>query len=177
MFDVGISELAVIGVVALVVLGPERLPKVARTAGHLFGRLQRYVHTVKADINREIDASEFAKVKQEVSDAAKAFETTVASETSALEAEARKIQADAAKAVADPVSVPSSTVVPTQADILAKQTAGFEEPPVVAHTATSPNSAPVLASQPIANPAPRANSGQVFLDFGIEPVRTREKKS
>ena len=74
MFDIGFSELVVIGVVALVVLGPERLPKVARTAGHLFGRLQRYVATVKADLNREMDLSELAKVKQEVQDAARAFE-------------------------------------------------------------------------------------------------------
>ena len=48
MFDIGFSELVVIGIVALVVLGPERLPKVARTAGHLFGRFQRYVAGVKA---------------------------------------------------------------------------------------------------------------------------------
>ena len=66
MFDIGFSELVVIGVVALVVLGPERLPKVARTAGHLFGRLQRYVANVKADLNREMELSELSKVKQEV---------------------------------------------------------------------------------------------------------------
>ena len=54
MFDVGLSELMVIAVVALVVIGPERLPKVARTAGLLLGRLQRYVSDVKSDINREI---------------------------------------------------------------------------------------------------------------------------
>ena len=52
MFDVGISEIMVIAVVALIVLGPEKLPKTARTLGHLFGRLQRYVADVKADINR-----------------------------------------------------------------------------------------------------------------------------
>jgi len=52
MFDVGLSELMIIAVVALVVIGPERLPKVARTAGLLLGRLQRYVSDVKADINR-----------------------------------------------------------------------------------------------------------------------------
>ncbi len=53
MFDIGFSELLLIGVVALVVLGPERLPKVARTAGHLIGRLQRYMAAVKADMERE----------------------------------------------------------------------------------------------------------------------------
>ena len=50
MFDVGFSEIVVIAVVALIVIGPERLPKVARTLGHLFGRMQRYVNDVKADI-------------------------------------------------------------------------------------------------------------------------------
>jgi sec-independent protein translocase protein TatB len=58
MFDVSFSELMLIGVVALVVIGPERLPKVARTAGLLFGRMQRYVATVKADIEREVNMSE-----------------------------------------------------------------------------------------------------------------------
>jgi Tat protein translocase TatB subunit len=52
MFDIGFSELVVIAVVALIVIGPERLPKAARTMGHLFGRLQRYVNDVKSDINR-----------------------------------------------------------------------------------------------------------------------------
>ena len=58
MFDVGFSELMVIAIVALIVIGPERLPKVARTAGHLLGRLQRYVSDVKADINREMQLDE-----------------------------------------------------------------------------------------------------------------------
>lgn len=168
MFDVGVSELAVIGVIALVVLGPERLPKVARTAGHLFGRLQRYVHTVKADINREIDASEFAKMKQEVSDATKAFETTVANETSAIEAEARKIQTEA-EAVA---SSAAKTVAPTQAEILASQTDGMALPTPVA----SPKPAPILGSQPIPQSV-GSTTRQGFLDFGIEPTRSRPEKS
>jgi sec-independent protein translocase protein TatB len=61
MFDIGFSEIMVIGIVALVVIGPERLPKVARTAGILMGRMQRYVAGVKADINREME--EFDSLK------------------------------------------------------------------------------------------------------------------
>jgi sec-independent protein translocase protein TatB len=61
MFDVGLSEMMVIAVVALVVLGPERLPKVARTMGHLIGRAQRYVNQVKQDINREMELGERKK--------------------------------------------------------------------------------------------------------------------
>lgn len=66
MFDIGFSELFVIGVVALLVLGPERLPRVARTAGHLLGRLQRYVSDVKADISREMQLEELRKLQAQV---------------------------------------------------------------------------------------------------------------
>ena len=65
MFDIGFSELVLIGVVALVVIGPERLPKVARTAGHLYGRMQRYVSTVKADISREMEFDELKRAGQQ----------------------------------------------------------------------------------------------------------------
>lgn len=61
MFDIGFSEIVVIGVVALVVIGPERLPKVARTVGLLVGRMQRYVATVKADISQEIQLDELKR--------------------------------------------------------------------------------------------------------------------
>ena len=72
MFDIAFSEIVVIAVVALVVIGPERLPKVARTLGHMFGRLQRYVNDVKADINREMELDELRKLKSEVQTAAHA---------------------------------------------------------------------------------------------------------
>ena len=64
MFDFSFSELILIGVVALIVIGPERLPKVARTAGHLFGRFQRYVNSVKSDISREMELDELRKAGQ-----------------------------------------------------------------------------------------------------------------
>ncbi|MBZ0104288.1 MAG: Sec-independent protein translocase protein TatB [Sulfuricella denitrificans] len=77
MFDFGFSELLLIGVVALVVIGPERLPKVARTAGHLFGRLQRYVADVKADINREIQVEELKKLQEEMHASVNSIENAV----------------------------------------------------------------------------------------------------
>jgi sec-independent protein translocase protein TatB len=70
MFDVSFSELMVIGVIALIVIGPERLPKVARTVGHLLGRAQRYVNDVKSDIQREIELDELRKFKSEMEDTA-----------------------------------------------------------------------------------------------------------
>ena len=77
MFDIGISEIMVIAVVALIVLGPEKLPKTARTLGHLFGRLQRYVADVKSDINRELQLEELKKLQAEVKTAATSFESSV----------------------------------------------------------------------------------------------------
>ncbi|TSA49078.1 MAG: twin-arginine translocase subunit TatB [Nitrosomonadales bacterium] len=65
MFDIAFSEVVVIAVVALIVIGPEKLPKVARTLGLLAGRVQRYVGTVKADIEREMRVEELRKLEQE----------------------------------------------------------------------------------------------------------------
>jgi sec-independent protein translocase protein TatB len=85
MFDVGFSEILVIAVVALIVIGPERLPKVARTMGHLFGRMQRYVNDVKADISREMELEELRKLQTTMQDAARSLETTVKQEVSETE--------------------------------------------------------------------------------------------
>jgi sec-independent protein translocase protein TatB len=87
MFDVGFSELMVIAVVALIVIGPERLPKVARTMGHLVGRLQRYVNDVKADIHREIELDELKKFRSSFEDAAREVEQTVHAEAAKAESE------------------------------------------------------------------------------------------
>jgi sec-independent protein translocase protein TatB len=80
MFDIGFSELMVIGVVALLVIGPEKLPKVARTLGHLLGRAQRYVNDVKSDINREIQLDELKKLQAEVTESARSLEDSVRKE-------------------------------------------------------------------------------------------------
>jgi len=80
MFDISFSEMILIAVVALVVIGPERLPKVARTAGHLLGRLQRYVSDVKSDINREIQLDELKKLRAEIQESARSVEQTLSSE-------------------------------------------------------------------------------------------------
>jgi sec-independent protein translocase protein TatB len=87
MFDIGFSEMVVIGLVALIVIGPERLPRVARTLGHLMGRLQRYVADVKADINREVELDELRKMKDSVQQAATGFENSVQSELGKTETE------------------------------------------------------------------------------------------
>src|SRR5690606_30148386 len=74
MFDFGFAELFIIGLVALVVLGPERLPRVARQAGQWMGKLQRYVSDVKSDLNRQMELDELRNLQKEVTDAARNVE-------------------------------------------------------------------------------------------------------
>jgi sec-independent protein translocase protein TatB len=95
VFDIGFSEIMVIAVVALIVIGPERLPKVARTLGHLFGRMQRYVNDVKADISREMELEELRKLQTSMQDAARSFEQSVTHEVNAAETELHKIAQEA----------------------------------------------------------------------------------
>jgi sec-independent protein translocase protein TatB len=77
MFDLDISKMAVIGLVALVVLGPERLPGVARTAGALLGRAQRYINDVKSEVTREIELEEIRKMKSGFEEAASSVHNTI----------------------------------------------------------------------------------------------------
>jgi sec-independent protein translocase protein TatB len=112
MFDIGFSEMVVIGLVALIVIGPERLPRVARTVGHLMGRLQRYVADVKADINREVEFEELRKMKDTVQQAATGFENSVQSELGKAESElnAAANPADAANpAAAEAPKIPEKS--------------------------------------------------------------------
>ena len=101
MFDFGFSELLVIAVVALIVIGPERLPKVARTLWHLFGRMQRYVNDVKADISREMELEELKKMQSSMEDAARSFQSAVSKEVSETESEFNKL-AQAAQPAPEP---------------------------------------------------------------------------
>jgi sec-independent protein translocase protein TatB len=77
MIDLGVSKLALIAVVALVVVGPERLPKVARMAGNLFGRAQRYMADVKSEVNRQMEIEEFKKLREESASALKEVENSI----------------------------------------------------------------------------------------------------
>jgi sec-independent protein translocase protein TatB len=77
MIDLGVSKLALIAVVALVVVGPERLPKVARMAGNLFGRAQRYMADVKSEVNRQMEMEEFKKFREESVSALKEVENSI----------------------------------------------------------------------------------------------------
>ncbi len=118
MFDIGFSELMVISVVALVVIGPERMPRVARTVGALLGRVQRYVHEVKADIQSEVDLEEFNRIKSSFYDATKAIEHSAMQVRKELDATAaslnKSIAATSETPAAASVEAPSA---PAQMDL------------------------------------------------------------
>jgi len=101
MFDIGFSELLLIAIVALIVIGPQQLPRVARTLGHLFGRMQRYVNDVKADITREMELHELKKLQASMEDTARSMHDSVNQTVSDTESELGRI-AQSAQAVPDP---------------------------------------------------------------------------
>lgn len=102
MFDLGFSELMVIALVALIVIGPERLPRVARTLGHLAGRLQRYVADVKADINREVELDELRKMRDSVQEAASGVESSFNEQVNKTEGELNAAAEGKAEAAVSP---------------------------------------------------------------------------
>ena len=114
MFDVGFSELIVIAIVALVVIGPERLPKVARTAGHLLGRLQRYVNDVKSDISREMQLDELKKLQAEVQESARGFERSISSEVQSLEQSVDQAAKSLSHELAPPADISDAQVSPLE---------------------------------------------------------------
>jgi sec-independent protein translocase protein TatB len=117
MFDIGFSELMVIAVVALIVIGPERLPKVARTVGLLFGRMQRYVNDVKADISREMALDDLRKLQANIQDTANSLEPSMKQEVNSVESGLNKVAGDVQSAVQEPAAAPAA--VPAVADAAA----------------------------------------------------------
>jgi sec-independent protein translocase protein TatB len=105
MIDFGFDKLALIGAVALIVIGPEKLPRVARTVGHMLGKAQRYVADVKAEVNRSIELDELKKMKTQFEDAARDVEKSVHAEvqqaSASLESSWSDLQSGSGDAVAD----------------------------------------------------------------------------
>ena len=124
MFDIGFSEIVVIAVVALIVIGPERLPKTARTLGHLFGRLQRYVNDVKSDISREMELEELRKLQQEMKSAASDLEQSMTSAVREAESGVREVEAELNAGAAGTPAPP-----PVQAAEVAPPAPAAEGPP------------------------------------------------
>lgn len=152
MLDIGFSELVLIGVVALVVIGPERLPRVARTAGLLFGRLQRYVNDVKADINREIHADELRKLQEDMRSSVSSLEQSVSRE---LQQGGGALQS-AKEQIHEIVEIPRTPAAGAPAAepgghgaAEASTNPAPEAPPPVADAATQPEAAPPSAGKTV----------------------------
>ncbi|MCX7139880.1 MAG: Sec-independent protein translocase protein TatB [Proteobacteria bacterium] len=154
MFDVGFSELIVIALVALIVIGPERLPRVARTLGALLGRAQRYVNDVKADIQREVDLDELKNLQSTFQDAAKSVEQSVNQVGEELHAAGESMnQSIAGAADATPAPAPAPA-----AEVPAAEVPVPEAPAPVAET---PASAPAIVETASA-------SASAQMDLGLE---------
>lgn len=123
MFDIGFSELLLIAIVTLIVVGPERLPKVARTLGLLFGRMQRYVAEVKTDINRELKLEELRKLEADMRDSARNMEHTMTDEINRTRQEFQQVAetvqaaAEPAPPVVEPVPEPVAAPVSPQLEL------------------------------------------------------------
>lgn len=178
MFDISFSELTLIGVIALIVIGPERLPKVARTVGHLLGRAQRYVNDVKTDIRKEMDSTEIGNLKDQMQEAAQSVKSSVEESGKSLRApldeaqDALKQASESVKTLAesarnmredappqgDESAAPDSSPAPTA------ETAGQETPteesadtqtlplPGFEHKAAAHDQTPADPPQPIKGP-------------------------
>ena len=106
MFDIGFSEILLVAVVALVVIGPERLPGVARNVGRFAGRLQRYVHDIKRDFNREIEFEEIRRLQHEMETTVQSMQESMRAVESTLKHEVERQQTLVADAVSEPVVSP-----------------------------------------------------------------------
>src|SRR6187551_168317 len=102
MIDFGFDKLALISAVALIVIGPEKLPRVARTVGTLLGKAQRYVADVKAEVNRSMELEELKKMKETVETAARDVETSIQTGASEFEREWSDATSTAQTALAEP---------------------------------------------------------------------------
>lgn len=113
MFDFGFSEMMVVAVVALVVLGPEKLPRVARQAGQWMGKLQRYVADVKSDINRQMELDELKRVQEELKGAAQSLQAEVTSAVTGLQTEVDSLHREL-NAVEDTLSPGHGSIAPPE---------------------------------------------------------------
>lgn len=151
MFDVSLTELMVIGVIALIVIGPERLPKVARTVGHLLGRAQRYVNDVKSDIQREIELDELRKFKSEMETAAQGVQQSLNDTHNALQEPVQQFRAkldEVAREASGKPAIASGTETTAQAHAETAAT------PTAAGPLMTPLAEPAEASPSIAPPNP-----------------------
>ncbi|MFY2028685.1 Sec-independent protein translocase protein TatB [Achromobacter xylosoxidans] len=151
MFDVSLTELMVIGVVALIVIGPERLPKVARTVGHLLGRAQRYVNDVKSDIQREIELDELRKFKSEMETAAQDVQQSLNDTHNALQEPVQQFRAELDEVAREASGKPAITAGAKTATASADPRAAAPADPLMTPQAGQPAEAPRSIAPPNPN--------------------------
>lgn len=193
MFDVSFTELLVIGVVALVVIGPERLPKVARTLGHLVGRAQRYVNDVKTDIQREVELDELRKLKDQMQDAAQSVQSSLQNTESSLRKPLESLEQDVSALKESLTHASSDLVEPVNPEIPkpliatatdtsapnAAATAGpsFAEAEVQAMLVPDPLPVPPPEPVPVSAQSPPAAATPTQLELGaVAPSTAHESK-
>ncbi len=163
MFDISFGEMMVVGVVALVVIGPERLPKVARTVGSFVGKAQRYATQVRNDINAQIELEELRKTQQEIRDAAQQFEQSISQEIKAAETEVAHIhqQVDEIRADLNQIEAAKTESGPGQSPSVAEQNlpAQMETPDVDAEEQALRNQQMDLFANRSPDPTTSAKSG------------------
>lgn len=164
MFDFGFSELVVIGVVMLIVVGPERLPKVARTAGHLLGRVQRYVSDVKSDIQREMQLEELKKLQEQVRHQAQELEASVRTGVAGVES-------GIGETVTEVRSIlPQSSASDSPASTAAASPSGAAAPAFSTTPAVPSAAAPTPVGSPAAAPAAGVAAPTPQLELGLDSV-------
>jgi sec-independent protein translocase protein TatB len=172
MFDISFGELMIIGAVALVVIGPERLPRVARTAGHFLGKFQRYVAQVKADIGREMELAELKNLQTSVEDAARDIEHTVKSEMHSAEEELRSAETELRKAEDE---IRSATEIPAPAvhmGMMGQTQPGADTPVAVDQAASSPDATGV---PPPDSPPSEFDEPRPQLELGLDTDATHKQ--
>lgn len=124
MFDIGFSEILLVALVALVVIGPERLPGVARNIGSFIGRLQRYVHDIKKDFNREVELEEIRRIQHEMESTVQSMQESMRAVESTLHQEVRSHQTTVAEAM-----LPSEPTATTPSKKAVSKEAGMQPAP------------------------------------------------
>lgn len=121
MIDIGLSQIALIGVVALVVVGPQRLPKIARMGGTLFGRAQRYINEIKSEVSREIELEQLLTLKKDMQEAANSVQQSLAENASLLQCELSAVSTPSAEQVT--ADAASSSLMPESFSTASEQLA------------------------------------------------------
>jgi sec-independent protein translocase protein TatB len=163
MFDIGFSEIVVIGVVALLVFGPEELPRVARLAGHMLGKFRRYVDGVKSELSQEMEMAELKRLHEDVKDSARSIQSAVSEHLNAAENSVREVVSDVQHEAHT-----STEDVPAEPALAAETPAGPDELPPFELVA------PVI---PVEEAASHVVADESQLDlFGAPIVKPAEDK-